>query len=66
MKIVLVWWSQQRYDNYSNKRPTQKIFKRTKKLETPGILEKPAEGIILSCSEFCKYSTKKNIEYLNN
>lgn len=49
---------------YSNERLSQKIFKRTEKVKIPGNLEKPEEGIILSCSEFCKYSAKKNTEYL--
>lgn len=43
-----------------------KRFKKMKKLKILGTLKKSEEGIILSCSEFCKYSTKKNIEYLNN
>lgn len=51
---------------YSNERPSQKILKRTEKVKIPGTPEKPEEGIILGCSEFCKYSAKKNIEYLNN
>lgn len=49
---------------YSNERLSQNIFKRTEKVKIPGNLEKPEEGIILSCSEFCKYRAKKNTEYL--
>lgn len=44
----------------------RRFKKRTEKVKIPGTLEKPEEGIIVSCSEFCKHSAKKNIEYLNN
>lgn len=49
---------------YTNERLSQKIFKRRDKVKIPGTPEKPKEGIILNCSEFCKYSAKKNTEYL--